>query len=214
MENVRLTLPQELVLLATAESSGKKLASSQTLKFTVSGALLAELAIQESVTVTKGKVSSTGTMPSAYVAQYQQIADSRAAKAKTWVTRFAHRNAWDNVSEELVARHILSKEASRFLGIARYPVLDPTVEARLRGTVQAALDGGPVAERTAALIGLAQASGLIRKLFPDADRRRVASIIEGQWASKAAKAAVDAMNAAIMSAVMVSSTTAATSASS
>lgn len=151
MDITQPTLPQELVLLTTAETSGKKLADGKTRNLALAGALLAELAIQGAVTVEDGKVFGTGSVPSAYLTEAQKIADGRPARAKVWVRRFS--DAWNAASAELVGLGILGQTQSKFFGLARFPVNDPEPEARSRKAIKAAVD-----ELSAALLAVVVAS--------------------------------------------------------
>lgn len=217
MDTSQLTLPDDFILLSSADDDGRRLLDTERLRFILSGALLAELAVQGAVTVENHKVYATGELPNACRAECERIAQDRPAAAKTWVTRFADRGSWKELSEALVSKGILRREESKVLGLFpsfKYPTANPEVEAQLRFRLQTALDGGQVDERSAALIAFLQAAGLLRKLFPGADKQRVKAIVEGQWASKAAKAAVDAMTAAVTAAVMVSTMSASTAATS
>lgn len=206
MTTAQLTLPQELVLLATDESSGKRLISAQTAKLALAGAILAELAIQGAVTVDRGTVLSTGLTPSACTSQAQRIAQARPTKAKNWVRKLTNSKSWQEACIELSELGILSQGQSTFFGSARFPALTPEPEQQLRSAIQNTLNGTAPTERIAAAISLLQASGLLRKLFPGTDRKRVKEIVEGQWASKAVKAAIDEINTAIISVVVMTTT--------
>jgi hypothetical protein len=76
---------------------------------------------------------------------------------------------------------------------------------------------GAVDPRTGALCALVAATDLDRKVFADLDRRQVKArlqeIGEGAWAAQAVKKTIEEIQAAVMVAI-VASTTAATAASS
>ena len=88
----------------------------------------------------------------------------------------------------------------------RYPSptgAQPPAETAARQRMAAALTtDGPVDARTAALLTLTRAVGLDRKIFRELPRQRVKARIEeiaaGDWASDAAKKAIEEMQAALM----------------
>jgi hypothetical protein len=71
-------------------------------------------------------------------------------------------------------------------------------------------------ERTAALVSLLLGTDLVRKVFPEQDRRalrrRAKEISESEWSGAAVKRAIDDVNA-VMVATMVATTGAATAGS-
>lgn len=204
MDAIALTLPEELMLLARRGNDGRRQIDDQTLQLATAGAILAELAIQGAIEVRDKHVVVTGIAPSAYLPQYRRIAQEPPARTQRWVSKLQDRHSSTMLCKLLVEKGILTRTSQTHLGIfttVRYPDLDLEADARVHARIQQALDGEDPDERTAALIGLTDAAGLLHKLYPGASRRRVREIVEGQWAPPAVKAAVDAMTAAIAAAV-------------
>ncbi len=209
MKPIALTLPEELMLLARRGNDGRRQIDDQTLQLATAGAILAELAIQSAIEVRDKHVVVTGISPNAYLPQYRRIAQEPAAKTQRWVSKLQDRHSSAMLCKLLVEKGILTRTSQTHLGIfttVRYPDLDLEADARVHARIQQSLDGDDPDERTAALIGLTDAAGLLHTLYPGASRRRVREIVEGQWAPQAVKAAVDAMTAAIAAAVVAVST--------
>jgi hypothetical protein len=125
------------------------------------------------------------------------------------------------VLAKLVADGVLTVEKDRVLWVfprTRYPSADggePVAETEARQRMRAALLGSGAAEpRTAALCALVAATDLDRTVFADLDRKlvqaRVKEISEGAWVATAVKKkTIEEIQAAVMIAI-VASTTAAT----
>ena len=114
----------------------------------------------------------------------------------------------ETLQQGLAARGVLREEQVKVLGLfpsTTWPAHDPAPEVAVRQRVLTALteDAAPD-ESTSALVSLLLATDLIRKLFPDQDRRalkrRAKEISESEWAGSAVKQAIDSMNAAIIAA--------------
>lgn len=86
-----------------------------------------------------------------------------------------------------------------------YPELDPVPERRVIERIrEAVLGDGPVDGRTAALVSLAHAAGLLRPVFDRktlrAKKARLAHLAEGDVAAEAAREAIQAVQAAVLAA--------------
>jgi hypothetical protein len=119
---------------------------------------------------------------------------------------------------------VLTVEKDKVLWVfprTRYPSASgelPAVEAAARERLRAAVLGtGPVEPHTAALCALVAATELDRKVLGDLDRRlvkaRLKEIGEGSWAADAVRKTIEEIQAAVMVAI-IASTTAATAGSS
>lgn len=121
------------------------------------------------------------------------------------------KNLRDELAKRIVDAGWVREEKGKVLGIfptTRWPEVDGSHERAVRNELGAALlDGVTPTPRTAALVSLLSAVDAAPKLFPDADRRavkkRAKDIAEGDWAGKAVRASVDAVNAAIIVAATV-----------
>lgn len=97
-------------------------------------------------------------------------------------------------------------ERSRILVVfpaLTWPRTDGTRAQQLHADVAAVLvDGVMPTQRTAALVSLLAALDAAPVLFPDTNRRdvkkRAKEIAEGEWAGKAVRSAVEAVNVAVL----------------
>lgn len=208
-QKVELNLPQAFLLLATNDQNGKPEVPLFALRTTVAGAILAELDLLGAIELQGKHVKATGTAPATEFQHELELirSKSRPHTPKWWVSVLESRAEVLRVYEGLVARgiveHVGEKHLGRFRAV-RYPEKDHAPEAALLARVQAALSGAPsnleAPEATAAgakpaakapdartivLIALLQASGLLAKLFPEADRVRASELSKDYWPSRA-----------------------------
>ncbi|MGS0685889.1 GOLPH3/VPS74 family protein [Nakamurella sp. GG22] len=116
-------------------------------------------------------------------------------------------------------RGILRRESGRVLGLfptTRWPAQDAGFEARVRGAVGAALVMGVEPDgRTAAIISVLTAADMLRTVVDKPDlkvaKARGKEIGEGNWASDSVRKVIREAQTAITTAVMVSTTMAASS---
>lgn len=213
MDAIALSLPEELMLLARRGNDGRRRIDDQILSVAIAGAILAELAVQGTLEIRDKHVVVTGVAPTSYLPQYRRIAQEPSAKTQRWVTRLQDRHNTATLCQLLVDKGILTKTSHTHLGIfttVRYPDLDLEADAQIHERIQRTLDGESADERTAALIGLTDAAGLLRLLYPTAPHHRVREIVQGQWAPQAVRSAVEAMTVATEAAVAAVSTGGAT----
>jgi pimeloyl-ACP methyl ester carboxylesterase len=217
-----MNLAEELTLLAYADD-GTPLTDGTHLDNGLGGALLLELALAGRVDVRDKKVvvldpAPTGD-PLVDEALARIAAEPKERRPGAWVTRLA-KQARPRVLDKLVADDVLTVEKDRVLGVfprKKYPAVngvEPVAETQARQRLRTAVLGsGPVETRTAALCALVAATDLDRKVLADLDRRRIQArlkeIGEGSWAAIAVKKAIEEIQAAVMVAI-VASTTAAT----
>ena len=227
-----LTLPEEVLLLALRDEEGT-IPMSSMYGFAVAGAVIAELALRERITVEKVKKSNlvqlidqrpTGD-PLLDDAQTQIRKAKRRASVVSWVGRLAQASARDRVALRLVQRGILRRAEGRvlfFFSRKAWPTVDPRPEAQLVEHMRRAIfDGETPDARTAILIGLASSSGLLGNVFEKRDLKERKERIEeiaatahpADVTSQAVKSAIEAAVAAVMTATMTTTvaTTAATS---
>ncbi|MFI6265765.1 GPP34 family phosphoprotein [Micromonospora sp. NPDC051006] len=215
-----LTLADELALLSYDDGGVNQLGALH-LGYGLAGALLLELALAGRLSVTDERLTAIGAdplgVPLLDEALARIAADDERRRPKDWISRLA-RDLPDRVLDGLVGAGVLRRESDRVLWVfprTRYPSpsgTEPAVETLARQRMVAAVaTDGPVEPRTAALVSLARAVGLDRKVFhelpKDRVKRRVAEISEGSWAS-------DATTRAILDtqAVLIAATTAVTTA--
>jgi Golgi phosphoprotein 3 GPP34 len=220
-----MSLAEELLLLAYDED-GTPLIDGTHLDNGLGGAVLLDLALYGRVDVEDKRVvvldRQTVGEPLADEALARIAAEDRARKPGHWVTKLA-KQARPRILDKLVAEGVLTVEKDRVLWVfprTKYPSASgepPAAEADARQRMRDAILGqGSVQPRTAALCALVAAIDLDRKVFADLERRRVKArlqeIGEDSWAAAAVRKTIEEIQAAIMIAI-VASTTAATAGS-
>ncbi|WBB73607.1 GPP34 family phosphoprotein [Micromonospora sp. WMMD1128] len=215
-----LLLTDELVLLAYDDGGANRLGRPH-LDYGLAGALLLELALARRVEVADKRLVVTDPTPTGVPLLDEALATvgaGRPRKPKDWIGKLS-KGLPDRVLDGLVGAGVLRRESDRVLLVfprTRYPSptgAEPAAETAARERMVAALVGnGPVDARTAALLTLARAVGLDRKLFRELPKERVKArlneIAAGDWASAAVKKAIDEMQAAVIVATTVASTAA------
>ncbi|MFD6567583.1 GPP34 family phosphoprotein [Micromonospora profundi] len=205
-----LLLTDELVLLAYDDDGANRLGRPH-LDYGLAGAVLLELALAGRVEMTDKHLVVTDPAPTGVPLlddALAVLAAGRPRKPKNWIGKLA-KGLPERVLDGLVDTGVLRRESDKVLLVfprTRYPSptgAQPAVETAARERMAAALTGnGPVDARTAALLTLTRAVGLDRKLFRELPKDRVKArmdeIAAGDWASAAAKKAIDEMQAALM----------------
>ena len=117
------------------------------------------------------------------------------------------------VAASLAAAGVIAIEEKRALGLvpAKYPVLDPEPERRVREQLRVVLQGGTPRPEDAALLAILQGLGVAPKVLKDERgtlgrrdlKRRIAEVSVGVEAGDAVARAVAALNTAIMTAAIV-----------
>ena len=219
-----MNLPEEFVLLAYRDD-GTPLTDGTHLDNGLGGALLLELALAEKVDVVDKTVVVLDTAPTGDplidAALRRVVEDQKPRKPGHWITKFA-KGARAEVLNQLVTDEVVRREEEKVLWVfsrTRYPAangVQPVPETEARQRMVAAVTGnGAVEPRTAALCALVAATGLDKKVFADLDRRQVKArlkeISEGAWAAAAVKKSIEEIQAAVMVAIIASTTVTTTS---
>ncbi len=226
----RLYLHEEIILLALEDRKGT-VSSGSLHNFAVGGAVLAELLLERRIVV-----DESGKKKFARVADRTPIGEpllddclakiasaKRRTQLQTWVAKFADmKNLKHRIAKRLADRGILRIEEDRVLGIFSrkvYPQVDPGPERESIARLRAAIfgDGGAVGPKTVILLSLANSADLLKSLFPKrelkARKARIEKVINGEMTGKAAKEAIQAMQAAVMVACIMPAIIAATASS-
>lgn len=208
------------MLLLLDDESGKAVVDSTKLPRVLAGAVLLELALDDVVALdTDGSQVKKGRLAvrTAAVPSDPLLADAvrRVAHAKPMKPEAAIEKLSKGIRETLLGRVVdhgwVREERGKILGLfpaKRWPAVDDSHERQIRTELRSALvDGLTPTPRTAALISLLAAVDAVPKIVPDVDKRQVRKrakeISEGEWAGKAVRKAVEAVNAAVMVAVTV-----------
>lgn len=231
-----MLIAEELLLLLTDEESGGARADTTKLTHSLAGALLLELSLMGRVDVAergeptkKGRLVVRSGAPTAEPLLDHALGEvERRRNVKpTDVIRRLSKGSRDDVYARLVEHGAVRREDSRALGLlprTKWRVVDLNTRRRLANDVASAVSAPtelPIQPRTAALVSLLQAIDKLHLVAtPEAtgmSRREIGKrgkqISEDDWAPKAVKDAVAAVNAAIMAGAMVAATAGATAGS-
>jgi hypothetical protein len=203
------------MLLALRDEEGT-IASGTMYKYAIGAAVLSELLLNKRIAVEESKkkkfVNLVSSQPfgEALIDQcLEKISNAkRRASLQTWVSRFASvKNLKHRVARQLCERGILRADEDKiFLLFARkiYPEINPEPERRLIERLRQAIftDSRDVAPQTVVLVSLANSTGLLKVVFDKKElkgrKARIEEIINGEITGKAAKEAIEAMQAAVM----------------
>ncbi len=210
-----LFLHEEIMLLALRDEEGT-IASGTMYKYAIGAAVLSELLLNKRIVVEESKkkkfvnlVSSQLFGESLIDQCLEKISNAkRRASLQTWVSRFASvKNLKHRVALQLCERGILrAAEDTILLLFARkiYPEVNPEPEKKLIERLRQAIftDSRDVDPQTVVLVSLANSTGLLKVVFDKKElkvrKARIEEIINGEITGKAAKEAIEAMQAAVM----------------
>ncbi|MBM0239081.1 GPP34 family phosphoprotein [Micromonospora sp. ATA32] len=155
-----VALAEELLLLAYDDETGKATMPRISLDLGMAAAVLVELALAGRIAYSDGSLAVTDPAPTG-----EPIADEVLARIAadtphspaSWVQRLRH-GLRDRILGDLCAQGVVrdvDETELGFIHVHRYPVVDATVEADVRGRLVKALTGDEAPdERTAALATL------------------------------------------------------------
>ena len=209
-----LPLYEEILLLALDDDKGT---SSGAGFYTnaMGGAILAELAMTGAISIAddKNKRVSVGRRtrlddPLLDECLALVTEAKKPKKAAEWVGKFAHvKDLKNRAARQLVAKGVLIEETDTVMMVFKrtvYPEVDGGPEKDLRERMNKAIFTATtnVEPRTVVIIAMAQAAGMLGKIFPKKKlkerKKRIEQLTSGQLAGKATKEAVQAVQAAIM----------------
>ena len=211
---------EEIMLLALRDEEGT-IAPGTMYQYAIGGAVLAELLLNKRIGVEESKKKKLVNLVSSKPVGEPLIDEclekinraKRRASLQTWVSRFAGlKNLKHRVAEQLCNRGILRTDEGNVLLIFTrkiYPEANPEPERKLIERLRKAVFtySRDVDPRTVVLVSLANTAGLLKVVFNKKklkDRRaRIEQIINGEMTGKAAKEAIEAMQAAVMVAVIM-----------
>jgi len=203
------------MLLALRDEEGT-IASGTMYKYAIGAAVLSELLLNKRIAVEESKKKKFVNLVSSQLFGeplidqcLEKISNAkRRASLQTWVSRFASvKNLKHRVARQLCERGILrAAEDTILLLFARkiYPEVNPEPERRLIERLRQAIftDSRDVDPRTVVLVSLANSTGLLKVVFDKkklkARKARIKEISEGDITGKAAKEAIEALQAAVM----------------
>lgn len=219
-EDGGLFLHEEIMLLALKDTEGT-IAPGTMYQYAIGGAILAELLLRRRTAVVEhGKKRLVDTIDETPVGDAlideccERISTAkRRASLQTWVSRFAGiKDLRHRAARQLCQRGILQADEDKVLLIfARkiYPQIDPEPERQLINRLQEAIfaDTPDVDHRTLVLASLANSANILQVIFDKKElkgrKRRIEQIVNGEVIGKATKEAIEAMQAAVMVAIIM-----------
>ena len=221
-----MLIAEDLLLLLTADDTGRSSAGSTNMKVALGGALLAELALMQRVDLAgPGErvkerrliVRDAGLTGDSLLDEALATVGSKEGKKPADVVAVLGKGTRARLYERLAGAGLLHAEEDRFLGIfptRRWPAEPTDHEASVRaGLITALRQGGATDARTRALVSLLHALRAVQKAVdPDSvglsKRELKASaerIGEGDWVGEAVRSAIDTHTAIIAASAAASS---------
>lgn len=214
-----LSLPEEIMLLALHDEKGTTGLESMY-QYAIGGAALAELLMRERIRV------DTSRKKQVHVINAKPLGDPlldecltklvearKPAAAQTWVARFAGvKNLKHLLAERLCDRGILRADKDKVMLLfsrRTYPEIDPEPEQALVERLRHAIftEDNHLDPRTVVLVALANSASLLNNVFDKKDLKarkdRIARVVEGDAMAEATKEAIEAVQAAVMVAVIL-----------
>jgi hypothetical protein len=227
MSFLNLHLHEEVLLVALRDKEGTMHGSVQY-SFALAGALVAELLLAKRIEIEDTKKKMVNLVDSTPIGEpildecLEKIHTAkRRANATTWVSRFSGiKQLKHRVAYQLVLKGILRADEDKVLFFKRkiYPEVNPEPERRINQRLRDAVLGDDLDldPRTVILVALTKNCDMLKLVIDKKDikqrKERIQQIIDGSAVGKAAKEAIEAMQAAvIMVCVMPAVTVAATS---
>jgi len=203
------------MLLALRDEEGT-IASGTMYQYAIGAAVLAELLLNKRIAVGEPRkkklvdLISSQPLGEPLIDQcLEKICNAkRRASLQTWVSRFSGvKNLKHRVARQLCERGILRADEDKILLLFTrkiYPEVNPEPERKLIERLRQAIftDSRDVDSRTVVLVSLANSTGLLKAVFDKKElkgrKARIKEISDGEITGKAAKEAIEAMQAAIM----------------
>lgn len=209
-----LHLHEEILLLALRDEKGTIESRAGMYQFALGGAIFAELLLEGKLRLTgegrktRVEAAGRGKLHDDLLDECLELvrASKRSRRPQEWVSRFANlRRLKHRVAEGLCRKGILKDSRDKVLLIFTrkiYPTVDPVPERSLRARIRRAVrsESRSLKPRTAILLALAQATGLLKVLFDRHElkerKRRLEAIRKGALIGSATSEAVRAAQAA------------------
>lgn len=215
-----MLIAEDLLLLATDDATGKITVSSTNLDPALAGAVLMELVMLGRVNLDgegrKAKVVVVDAAPSGdpvLDGGLQSLIDKGPVKPSQAISVLG-KGLRDRLNGTLADRGILRRESGKILGLfptTRWPAQDQRREASIRDAVAALLLKGLEPDgRAAAIISVLTAADMLKTVVDKSDlkiaKARGKEIGDGIWATDSVRKVIQEAQAAITTAVMVSTT--------
>lgn len=214
-----LFLHEELMLLALHDEKGT--ISSANYPYAISGAVMAELLLSGHLRIDEeGKKKFVGVRSDKSVGDpvidecLSMVAQAgRRATVQKWVERFATlKNLKHRVAEGLCKRGILKADEDKILWIFTrkiYPEVNAIPEQDLIDRLKKAIftEANDLDPRTIVLVSLARGTDMLKLVFDRKDLKarkdRIEGLVSGELTGKAAREVIEAIQAAVVVAVLI-----------
>jgi hypothetical protein len=217
-----MLIAEDILLLLTDDETGKSITDGTRLDYALAGAVLLELAELGKVDVAgpgepvkKGRLYVRDPAPtgSPELDAGLALTAEKSRRPEEVISKLT-KGLRDRLLTGLAQRGVLRREQGKVLGLfptTRWPAADSAHEHDLRGRLHAILVVGSTPDpRTAAVISMLYAVDAVPKVLAGEDKRmvkqRAKAIAQGQWASDAVRKAVEAVNAAVTTAMVAAAT--------
>lgn len=205
MLETSIRLVDAFALLALRDEDGKRVVGSEEFNAGLGGGLLAELAIAERVAIEDDRVVVRSRESFGEPLLDETVAriagEGSPRKASWWVRKLGSKEVRERVLGQLVERGALREETSKALGlfsVNRFPAADGAIEERVRTEVAGALEGHAEPDaRISTLVGLCDATGVLKKAIGPVPKDQVKRIVEADWASPAVRKVIKDANTAV-----------------
>ena len=203
------------MLLALKDKKGT-IASGTHYQYAIAGAILAELLLSKRIEVELVKKKKFASIVDSTLLGEPLIDEclekiknaKRRTQLQTWVSKFSGvKNLKHRAAEGLIRRGILRADEDEVLLIFNrkiYPEVDPGPETELIERLRQAvfMDSEDIDPRTVVILSLANSAELLKVHFDKKKlkirKKRIEQVINGEMTGKAAKEAIEAMQAAVM----------------
>lgn len=212
-----MLITEELFLLLRRDDGKPESAFSQN-GYGLTGAVVSDLVLAEQVMVSENKDPRLTVIPDAranhpvLAAALERLQDKDGKKLSAIVSD-NKLNPEQDVAHSLTEAGVIRITEKRALGLVpeKYPVVDPGAELALRERLEAVLAGGTPRPADGVLLSILQGLDLAATVLEEEKgglsngdlKRRIEDVSEESVAGHAVAKAVQTMNVAIMSAVIV-----------
>jgi hypothetical protein len=203
-----LSLSEKLYLLAVHPQKGGIIyAAKQKLDFALPGALFMEMILDKQIEIENKRIKVVNTKSNNSIQNYllQKMRKAkRPRKVTTWISefRFSVKRIRRQIKTNLVQKGTLKLEEKQFLFFQwKKPVLqNKQAVYKLQSEIENQILQGTTSEENIMLLSLIKPAGLLKRIFQDKDKRKLAEqklkqLMEGNQVSEAVSAAVAAAQA-------------------
>lgn len=210
------TITEEFFLLCIDDNKGKVISAvSDGLNLGLAGALLADLALHDKISVAEKKLTIIDPSPVGDPILDAGLAiitsEKRTRKLDFWLQKLGNKKLASQVVERLVEKNVIRVEKKRYLWVIPYEVF-PQVDASAKYWVKqhlrsATLAGGEVTPGIVTLLSLLKACQLLNLVFTrdeqKAAERKVTALVNGEVIGKALAETIAEIEAAAAAVVVV-----------